>query len=142
MPPRKSNTPADEKGVAPSVLVSQTANSPANSKPWLFQKGQSGNPSGRPKGATELKRLAQEHTVDAIKKLVSIMNNENAPFADQRGAAEQILNRGWGKPLQQMELGKPGDFAEMSDAEVDDAISMLVAELSDAKAFKHKNAVN
>lgn len=32
-----------------------------NSKPWLFKKGQSGNPGGRPKGTVSLKRYAQDY---------------------------------------------------------------------------------
>lgn len=31
-----------------------------NDKPWLFKKGQSGNPSGRPKGTKSLKTYAKE----------------------------------------------------------------------------------
>jgi transposase len=32
----------------------------SNSKPWLFKKGQSGNPSGRKKGWKSLKTYAKE----------------------------------------------------------------------------------
>lgn len=143
--PKKHEANKVNKGAAPTAFVNNapSANNSGNSaKPWLFQKGQSGNPSGRPKGQTEMRKLAQEHTAAAIHKLVSIMNNEGAPYADQRGAAEQLLNRAWGKPLQQMEVGKPGDFAEMTDDEVDTAIDMLVTELSEARAFKKSHVVN
>lgn len=32
----------------------------SNNRPWLFQKGQSGNPSGRKKGTKSLKSYAQD----------------------------------------------------------------------------------
>lgn len=31
-----------------------------NNRPWLFKKGQSGNPGGRPKGSKSLKTYARE----------------------------------------------------------------------------------
>jgi len=32
-----------------------------NSRPWLFQPGQSGNPGGRPRGSKSLKTYAKEY---------------------------------------------------------------------------------
>lgn len=36
-------------------MEQETAEQSNNSKPWLYKKGQSGNPSGRPKGSVSLK---------------------------------------------------------------------------------------
>jgi Family of unknown function (DUF5681) len=65
-----------------------------------FQKGQSGNPGGRPKEIAEVKELAREHMPAAIKALVSIMNNTKASDAARVSAASALLDRGYGKPQQ------------------------------------------
>ena len=40
-------------------LSQESANSSKTDKPWLFKKGQSGNPGGRPKGKS-LKEYTRE----------------------------------------------------------------------------------
>jgi Family of unknown function (DUF5681) len=74
-----------------------------------FPKGSSGNPKGRPKEYEDVKAAARKHTVEAIDTLAYWMRS-NDPRASVV-AADKLLDRGWGKPNQdlkvQAELG-PG----------------------------------
>jgi hypothetical protein len=60
-----------------------------------YKPGESGNPGGRPKENQEVKRLAREHTKEAIDRLVFWMQS-NDPRASVP-AANALLDRAWGK---------------------------------------------
>jgi hypothetical protein len=64
-----------------------------------FRKGQSGNPSGRPKALQELVSLARAETLATFQKLVELRDQADDPRV-QLAAAQEILNRGYGKPTQ------------------------------------------
>ena len=69
-----------------------------------FKPGQSGNPGGRPKVLAQVRELAREKSVEAINTLVAIMRDEAQDARARVAAANAILDRGWGKPAQAIEL--------------------------------------
>jgi hypothetical protein len=72
-----------------------------------FAKGQSGNPTGRPKVDQEVRELAREHGPAAITKLVELMEGEDKRLA--LSAAQALLDRGFGKPMQPLEHSGDAD---------------------------------
>ncbi|MCA3247413.1 MAG: hypothetical protein ING29_13150 [Azospirillum sp.] len=75
----------------------------------LWKKGKSPNPGGRPKDAFGLAKEARKHGPDAIKVLVSLMKSEDQAGKTRVAAAQVLLDRGYGKPIQAHEVtGKDG----------------------------------
>lgn len=74
----------------------------AGPKPGTFKKGQSGNPAGRKVEFGPIKELARQHTGAAINTLVKALNAKSE--RTRVAAAEAILDRGYGKASQHIEL--------------------------------------
>lgn len=91
-----------------------------NPSPTQFKKGQSGNPSGRPKVDRDLRDAAREHSDAVLAALVRIVNDDTAPAGARVQAAVALLDRAHGKPIQT-------SITEVSAS--GDAMSVTVAEL-------------
>lgn len=99
---------------------------PPRNSSGQFTKGSSGNPGGRPKLPAELKQAFQEAAPEALRVLLDIMLDEEARAADRIRCAEVILERGYGKPAQEVSL-------TAAESAGDVGIIMLPAVAPDAK---------
>jgi hypothetical protein len=81
-----------------------------------FKKGQSGNPGGRIGIPAEVRELARSHTAAAINRLVHWMNSNDARASV--AACNSLLDRGYGKPVQAMEVSAPDEFEGMTETEL------------------------
>jgi len=74
-----------------------------------FQPGQSGNPGGRKRLPEEFKQLARSNSELALKAVIEIVKNPKSKDSDKIRAAEIIMDRGWGKPVQGFDIGVRND---------------------------------
>jgi hypothetical protein len=93
-----------------------------------FQKGQSGNPGGRPKENQELKELARKHTKYAIERLRHWAESNEARASV--AACTALLDRGHGKPTQAHEHGGKEDAPPIAITNEDrvKALALIFAE--------------
>ena len=63
-----------------------------------FQKGNPGNPGGRPKTVGYVRELAGQQTEAAIRTLAEICGREDLPPAARVAAANSLLDRAYGRP--------------------------------------------
>jgi hypothetical protein len=73
------------------------------------------------KTPTDIRSLARSHTEAALKTLAGIMNQSEAPPAARVSAATALLDRGWGKPQQSVDMTVRKAIAkELSDDDLAD----------------------
>jgi hypothetical protein len=81
------------------------------------KKGSSALPRVAPEIKAELREVAREYAGKALETLVKVCESSRSDSA-KVAAANALLDRGYGKPLQQIESGKAGDFSRKSDEEL------------------------
>lgn len=86
------------KKTAKAAPAESTAGTALEQYKW--KPGQSGNPGGRPAVIREVRDIARGYTVEAMETLAKIMGDGHAPCAARVAAAAHILDRGYGKPQQ------------------------------------------
>lgn len=72
---------------------------------WV--KGQSGNPRGRARTPPELTEACRRLSTDAVSVLGAILRSKKSRPQDRIRAAEVLLDRGYGKAAQTVELSGP-----------------------------------
>ena len=65
-----------------------------------------------PKTPTDIRSLARKHTALALRVLKEVVGSPKAQTSARVAAAVALLDRGWGKPKQEMEISGDalGDF--------------------------------
>jgi hypothetical protein len=73
----------------------------------VWRPGQSGNPHGRPKAPVDIAELARQHGPRCIAVAASLL--EDADPRIRLGALVALLDRGFGKPRQAVEINDPAN---------------------------------
>jgi hypothetical protein len=73
-----------------------------------FSKGKSGNPGGRPKVLGEVQELARHHAPEVIAELARLAVKARSETA-RIAAGRELLDRGFGRARQSLEVSHPGE---------------------------------
>lgn len=95
-----------------------------------FKPGQSGNPRGRPRAATQLARMIRDQTEDGaelVRRVLAIARGLDRAAEDAksiRWALDWLADRTFGKPQQTIEIvgseqSPPPDYSVLTDEEAE-----------------------
>lgn len=117
---------------APSAISGGTVGNVENLKPW--KPGQSGNPSGRPKGiARTVRERCGGDPGQLVDILLGIAEDTGQKASDRTAAARALIEHGWGKAPAFAAI-EGGDPLEQSD--LDRAIGAIADELAGRRNAK------
>jgi len=103
-PPPDSKSKITDTNVV-QITTGFTGGKPKPPSPW--KPGQSGNPSGKPKGIAEINAIARTYCPEAMELLAKWMRSTDPKVSVPSIIA--MLNRGLGMPMQATEVtGKDG----------------------------------
>lgn len=103
---------------------------PGNPK-WV--KGQSGNPGGKPKDMHLMTAAARMHWPDAIRVMAEILNNPKVQAQVRLMAGNSLLDRGFGKPAQAIDIAKR-PLEDMTDDELATGVELIRIALAQASS--------
>ena len=103
-----------------------------------WKPGQSGNPSGRPKGiASKARELVNNDPKRLLEVLLSVAEDSKAKPGDRISATREFLDRAWGRSAAYAPV-EDGDPLDLSD--IDRAIGSIVDDLAALRETKTANA--
>lgn len=103
-----------------------------------WQKGQSGNPSGRAKANPDVLEIARAATPDAIRKAIALTKHKDPRVALK--AIEIVLNRALGLPRQAIDLNDLTDRPAIIIAEPLDVTEWAKRFAPKPKVIEHEPA--
>lgn len=113
------------QGFSITEIAEQTGYSPATihitlAQPWVQEMVlEELNRAGRKK----IDELLDAQVIPSLQKIISIRDNPDAPIREQRCAANDILDRVFGKPNQPMSFKHERDLSKLSDDELKQIIA-------------------
>lgn len=99
--------PAPNSGENSAPAVANSGTKPArgaNLAQYRMKPGETRNPNGRPKRDLDLAAKARAHAAKALATCVAVMNDPKASAAVRLNAAAEILDRGFGRAPQSLNI--------------------------------------